>query len=134
MSEINDVQNVILSNVYNPPVPPTIKFNTEMKEGINIMYTNTDVLHNKLDELQILADNNDADIIAITETLLKNMPANTKPEDFAFSLKGYSSIQNYKGRGLCFFIKKVLTMCIYWIMMPILIHVFLSKLKLMLTN
>lgn len=106
MSEINDVQNVILSNVYNPPVPPTIKFNTEIKEGINIMYTNTDVLHNKLDELQILADNNDADIIAITETLLKNMPANTKPEDFAFSLKGYSSIQNYKGRGLCFFIKE----------------------------
>ena len=34
------------------------------------------------------------------------MPADTAPEDFLFSLKGYISIQNYKGRSLCFFIKE----------------------------
>ena len=52
------------------------------------MYTNTDVLHNKLEELQTLADNQNTDIIAITETLLKNMPTDAKPEDFVFSLIG----------------------------------------------
>ena len=48
------------------------------------MYTNTDVLHNKLEELELIALQEKADIIAITETLLKNMPADTKPEDFFF--------------------------------------------------
>jgi len=70
------------------------------------MYTNTDVLHNKLEELELIAIQEKADIIAITETLLKNMPADTKPEDFVFKIKGYNSILNYNGRGLCFFLKE----------------------------
>ena len=70
------------------------------------MYTNTDVLHNKLDELESIALKEKVDIIGITETLLKNMPADTKPEDFVFKIRGYNSIINYNGRGLCFFIKE----------------------------
>ena len=72
------------------------------------MYTNTDVLHNKLDELEHIATQEKADIIAITETLLKNMPSDTKPEDFVFKIRGYNSILNYNGRGLCFFIREIL--------------------------
>ena len=77
----------------------------EKCNGLNVIYTNTDVLHNKLEELELTAKNEKADIIAVTEILLKNMPPFTKPEDFVFKIKGFTTIHNYNGRGLCLFIK-----------------------------
>ena len=69
------------------------------------MYTNADMLHNKLKELETIAKKDDIDIISITETLIKNMPSNSKPEDYLFKLEGYNTVYNYHGRGLCLFIK-----------------------------
>ena len=40
------------------------------------------ILHNKIDEIELITSKNDIDIIAITETLPKKMPDYTKPEDF----------------------------------------------------
>ena len=81
-------------------------FEIKKCHGINVMYTNADVLHNKMDEIEYLASAENLDIIAITETLLKNMPKDARPEDFLFSLKGYTTLYNYNGRGLCLFVKK----------------------------
>ena len=83
-----------------------LNVNIENSNGINILYTNTDVLHNKLDELETIALKENADVIAITETLLKNMPPHVQPEDFKFKIKGFTTIHNYNGRGLCLFIKE----------------------------
>ena len=70
--------------------PKQTSFKCDMKNfnGLNVIYTNTDVLHNKLEELELTAKNEKADIIAVTEILLKNMPPFTKPEDFVFKIKG----------------------------------------------
>ena len=106
MSECIEINENKITPIDDVPIIHDTDYKCEKRGGLNIMYTNTDVLHNKIDELQIIATKENADIVAITETLLKNMPADTKPEDFVFSLKGYVSIQNYNGRGLCFFIKE----------------------------
>ena len=74
-------------------------------KGLNVIYTNTDVLHNKLKELELIALKEKADIIAVTEILLKNMPSYSKPEDFVFKIEGFTTIHNYNGRGLCVFIR-----------------------------
>ena len=84
---------------------PALDYHIDKSSSLKIIYTNSDVLHNKLNELEIIASNENADIIAITETLLKNMPPHAQPEDFVFKLKGYTTIHNYNGRGLCLFIK-----------------------------
>jgi hypothetical protein len=106
VSECIEINENKITPIDDVPIIHDTDYKCEKRGGLNIMYTNTDVLHNKIDELQIIATKENADIVAITETLLKYMPADTKPEDFVFSLKGYVSIQNYNGRGLCFFIKE----------------------------
>ena len=85
---------------------PALDYHIDKSSSLKIIYTNSDVLHNKLNELEIIASNENADIIAITETLLKHMPPHAQPEDFVFKLKGYTTIHNYNGRGLCLFIKE----------------------------
>ena len=67
---------------------PTLDLNIDKSNGLNVIYTNSDVLHNKLKELEVIALNEKADIIAITETLLKNMPPHAQPEDFVFKISG----------------------------------------------
>ena len=56
-----------------------------------------DMLHNKLEEIETIANNENLDMIAVKETLLKNMPSDVKPEDFVFNIKGYNTVYNYKG-------------------------------------
>ena len=34
------------------------------------------------------------------------MPADSRPEDFIFNIKGFNTIYNYNGRGLCMFVNK----------------------------
>ena len=56
--------------------------------GINIMYTNTDVLLNKMTELESTVNNNLIHIVAINEILPKEMPDKfTSKEDFEISYK-----------------------------------------------
>ena len=83
----------------------SLDFMIMSENSINILYTNTDVLHNKIDEIELITSKNDIDIIAITETLPKKMPDYTKPEDFTFILKGFNAVHNNNGRGVCIFIK-----------------------------
>ena len=72
----------------------------EKQKGLNCLYTNTDVLHNKLEELQTYTDKMNIDIVAITETLLKNPDDDHKP---VFILKGFQCVQNDNGRGTALF-------------------------------
>ena len=69
------------------------------------MYTNTDILQNKLTELEIRAYKDNIDIIAVCETLPKELPVDTTKDDFKFVIKGFKAIQNNNGRGICVFIK-----------------------------
>ena len=71
------------------------------------MYTNTDVLLNKMTEIESIAENNLVHVIAINKILPKKMPDKfTCKEDFKFEIKGYKTIPNYNGRGIIMFIKK----------------------------
>ena len=72
----------------------------------NFLYTNTDVLHNKIEELEMYLDKHkDILFIAITETLPKT--ANSEEtKDTNFKLPGYNCVTNNNGRGVCLFIKK----------------------------
>ena len=77
---------------------------------LKIIYTNADVLTNKLEELQSIIQQEDADIVAITEVLPKNMIFPV--EEFEFELQGYQFVSNIQiakskgGRGICFTSKK----------------------------
>ena len=77
---------------------------------LKIIYTNADVLTNKLEELQSIIQQEDADIVAITEVLPKNMIFPV--EEFEFELQGYQFVSNIQiakskgGRGICFYIKE----------------------------
>ena len=65
------------------------------EKSLKLMYTNTDVLHNKMTEIEAIANNNDIDVIAINETLPKKLPNRfTSPDDFNFLIKGYTTVQN----------------------------------------
>ena len=73
------------------------------------MYTNTDVLTNKLTEIETIAHLNNIDVITINETLPKRLPDKyTSAEDYKFLIKGYKTVHNNKGRGICIFIKESL--------------------------
>ena len=78
----------------------------EKRCGINCVYTNADRLTNKFDELQNIIKHDDISLVAVVETLPKDLQyRQIDPNDIKFVLPGYSIIQNNKGRGLCIFIK-----------------------------
>ena len=67
------------------------------------MYTNTDCLTNKLDELELFLQTEDIDIAAICETMPKNKPVD---ETLNFNkISGYKCLENQSGRGVCLFLK-----------------------------
>lgn len=73
-----------------------------MQNGIKCLYTNTDVLHNKLEEIQLVVDREKIELAAITETLPKTNQS-CKP---IFILPGYECLSNNDGRGVALFIKE----------------------------
>ena len=106
--EVKEIKECKKDNQVNHPNTndkhKNYKLHKYKSSGINVMYTNADMLHNKLEEIETIANNENLDMIAVTETLLKNMPSDVKPEDFVFNIKGYNTVYNYKGRGLCLFV------------------------------
>ena len=70
------------------------------KPGINCIYTNADQLNNKLEEIILYVNENNVDIIAINETLPKNL--SIQP---IFSIPGFNCFSSYEGRGVCIFVK-----------------------------
>ena len=72
-------------------------------ENLKCMYTNTDCLTNKLDELELFLQTEKIDVAAITETLPKNKP-NDERLNFD-SVPGYKCLDSQNGRGVCMYIK-----------------------------
>ena len=71
----------------------------------NCLYTNTDILQNKMEELELFLDENKNILfIAITETLSKTA-SEEENINADFVLPGFSCITNNEGRGVCLFIK-----------------------------
>ena len=74
-------------------------------ENINIkgMYTNTDCLPNKIEELEMFLHSEKIDIAAINETNPKKSPPG---EVLNFDIiPGYKCVYNSSGRGVCLYIK-----------------------------
>ena len=85
------------------PLTETLRPKTCNTDGIKCMYTNTDCLTNKLDELELFFQTEGIDIAAITETLPKNKPGD---EILHFdSVPGYKCLDSQNGRGVCLYIK-----------------------------
>ena len=77
-------------------------FSVDSSKGLKCLYTNTDVLNNKMDELQMCIQTENIDIVAITETLSKNSNDDYTP---VFVIDGFTCIQNNDGRGTAVFIR-----------------------------
>ena len=74
------------------------------RSGIRCLYTNTDCLQNKLELLELFVHDNNIDVIAITETLVKFVPAEDQLNT-NFILPGYTNLNKNSGRGVCLFVK-----------------------------
>ena len=74
-------------------------------DGIQCLYTNTDVLNNKLEEIMTFVDTRNIKIIAITEILPKNRGNDVefKPD---YVIPGFVCLTNYEGRGVALFIRE----------------------------
>ena len=70
---------------------------------LKILYTNADSLTNKMDELKALVQENDYDVICITETQPKYKTARQDP--YEPQLMGYSGHFANKGRGVAIYTK-----------------------------
>ena len=75
--------------------------------GIKSLYTNTDYLPNKLEEIETFVHKNNIQVIALVETLDKRIP-NDEHANINFILPGFKSFHNHHGRGLCLFVKETL--------------------------
>ena len=79
-------------------------------KNLNMMYTNADILTNKLDELNITIKNADFDLVAITEVLPKY--SLYPVQAIELSLKGYNMVTNIDDvhecgcRGICIYVKE----------------------------
>ena len=71
--------------------------------GLKCMYTNSDTLTNKMEELEVFVNKHNIDIIAICETLPKN--SLDDKNDYVFNLPDYKPINKSEGRGVCLFVK-----------------------------
>ena len=76
------------------------------KNKLKCMYTNTDCLTNKLDELELFLQSEHVDIAAICETMPKSKPADEKLNFDIVS--GFECLENQSGRGACLYIKNSL--------------------------
>ena len=76
-------------------------------DGIECLYTNTDVLNNKLEEIMVFIDKRNIHFIAITEIMPKNRghDGDFKPD---FVIPGFTSLCSYEGRGVALFVKETL--------------------------
>ena len=91
-------------NHNNPPPHPTDKSLETNSNGIKCLYTNTDQLVNKLEEVILFVKENNVHIIAINETLPKSCSSDVSP---AFIIPGYECFPDNEGRGVCVFVKDI---------------------------
>ena len=67
------------------------------------LYTNTDCLPNKLNEIEPFLVNNDIKIAAFVETIPKNCVFE-EHKNLTFNLDGFNCLSNNNGRGVCVYI------------------------------
>ena len=79
----------------------------KLDNGVKCLYTNTDVLNNKLEEMQIFVEKEKIQFVAITETLSKT---GVECEEI-FILPGFECVSCCSGRGVALFIKKGVEYC-----------------------
>ena len=86
---------MIQRNIRDKRPPPGMKW----KNNLSVLYTNADVLSNKLDELYSLVNLQKPDIVIMTEVLPKHC---LNPEAHFFQLSGYNVVYNkHSKRGIC---------------------------------
>ena len=77
---------------------------------LKILYTNADILTNKLYELEVLLLKEDIDVAMICETIPKN-PKFYYKEGSNFFINGYNTIEDNSGRGVCILHKENIETC-----------------------
>ena len=87
---------------------------TELKidgksQYLNIMYANADSMTNKLDELKTYAEQYQADLILITESLAKNPTSFSEHVNNVYDIESFNCLECNVGRGVCLFYKNHLT-------------------------
>ena len=80
----------------------TLNIEKSKKNSLNILYSNVDILSNKINELEHYAKIYETDIILITEHLPKNSLNNFGN---IFNIPGFNCIEDCSGRGVCVFYK-----------------------------
>ena len=103
---VHDNPNVNVNNTSNPQeCREGLSFQkSRVSSSLKCLYTNADFLHNKIELIEIYAQNNNVDVIAITEIhdkfANKDQKLMTK-----FSLPGFNSFQVNEGRGVLLLVK-----------------------------
>ena len=85
-----------------------VNISTNDIQTFKSIYTNTDMLSNKLNELQLFVEKEDIDLVFITETLSKFPDQNGDDKDITFTLQGYDYYYCNKGGGLLFLLRNVM--------------------------
>ena len=85
-----------------PPNPPSTTPNS--KSGVRCLYTNTDFLQNKIDLIEVYAQQNDIDIIALSE-INNKFASREEIVSTKFFLPGFTAFQNDDGRGVLLLVK-----------------------------
>ena len=115
-SEKNDVRTSVGPHPKNPRSKQSRPSGSSSykRNTLTYLYTNADVLTNKLDELVAIVNDKNPDIIGICEVLPKSFRAENKLYSNDFKLEGYDmiphpNIDENKGRGSILYIKSDLT-------------------------
>ena len=77
----------------------------EKRCGLRCISTNTDCLHNKINEIEVFLGVNNIDVAVFVETLPKNISTKNQSVEFNIVLQGYTCLTNFKGRGIFLYIK-----------------------------
>ena len=76
---------------------------------LNIMYANADSMTNKIDEIKTYAEQYQADLILITESLAKNTTSNFEHVNNVYDIENFNCLECNAGRGVCLFYRNSLT-------------------------
>ena len=71
------------------------------EKSLKVIYTNTDQLTNKIDEVSLFLNENNIDIFCVCEDLPKKPGHNIS----SFIIQGYTCYPCLDGRGVCLFVK-----------------------------
>ena len=109
---INSDMNEVNSSSEHKRIFPNIVDHRNDLNNLNMAYTNTDILSNKLEEIEIYLHKNNIDILCISEVNDKSSNKTSCHEESTlnnFVISGYDYIESPEGRGVGIFLKNNLT-------------------------